>query len=80
MFSEKMRTGHSAMWPAQTVKHHSKPYQSCAQQSSVNLKEKIGTLLLALQAPLNRKQQENGWELFGVMLRQYVDLKYGRVG
>ena len=53
-----------------------KSYRTSAPVSIAKLQ--IGTLLLALQAPLNLKQQENGWQLFGVMLRQYVDLKYVR--
>ena len=52
-------------------------YRNLAPKSSTKL-EQIGTLLLALQTPLNCKQQKNDWQLFGGMLRQYVDLKYGR--
>ena len=66
-----------------TAKTHNQLYESYrnpAQKASENLTEKIGVLLLILQTTLNRKQQENGWKLFGVMLRQYIDLKYRRVG
>lgn len=50
-------------------------YQSCAPKASENLKEKIGTLLLALQSPLSQKQQNICWTLFEAKLRHYVDLK-----
>ena len=42
-------------------------------------KLQLGTLLLALQTSLSRRQQGNYWELFESTLRQYVDLKYCEV-
>ena len=49
--------------------------QGCASQSSNELKEQIGTLLLVLQKPLNQEQQKEYWALFESKMRQYVDLK-----
>ena len=59
---------------------HNQAYRKPAPLSNTKLKENVGRLLLYLQTPLNRTQQENGWQLLGVMLRQHLDLKYGRIG
>ena len=48
-------------------------YRNSASVSRVKLQ--IGELLLALQTPLNRKQERNIWVLFESKLRQYYDLK-----
>ena len=63
---------------ARTTEQQTASYPNHASKSIAKLQ--IGELLFALQVPFNRKQRENGWQLFGVMLRQYVDLAYGRVG
>ena len=50
-------------------------YRKSTSKSSVNLKEKIGTLLLALQTHLTPNQQKEYWTLFESSLRQYSNLK-----
>ena len=75
---KKYRAVTSAKATARKNNRQNESYRNYAPKSSTKL-EQLGTLLLALQTPLNRKQQENGWQLFGVILRQYVDdLKYRR--
>lgn len=76
MRSEKQKAVTSAEVTTQQQDFQTELYPKSASASSTKLQ--IGTLLLALQTSLNRKQREKGWQLFGVMLRQYVE--YGRVG
>jgi hypothetical protein len=64
---------------ARTTKQQAISYQSCAQQSIVNLKEKIGLLLLRLQSPLSQDQQKECWCAFESLLRRYVEVKYCEV-
>jgi hypothetical protein len=72
-----MKTKKAVPTTAQKNELHKRTYLNPVPKSSTKL-EQIVTLLLALQTPLNLKHQKNGWQLFGVMLRQYIDLKYVR--
>lgn len=78
MNKKKNRPGHElckASGPGGLDEIRNESYQSCAQQSSINLKEKIGSLLLHLQSPLSQDEQKKCWALFESSLSQYPDLK-----
>ena len=68
-----MRTKKAAAATAATLnKRHNKAYRKPAQLSRSNLKENLGLLLYHLQSPLTQKQRRIGWQLFDVLLRQYL--------
>ncbi|MHC4637381.1 MAG: hypothetical protein ACYTBP_12415 [Planctomycetota bacterium] len=49
--------------------------------STKNFRELIANLLIGLQTQtLTVQQYRHSWQLFEAILRQYVDLKYGRAG
>ncbi len=60
---------------AQNHNNLNRNYHYLCCKSSGKLKEQIGTLLLALQAPLSQNRQKEYWTLFDLMLRQYLDFK-----
>ena len=80
MRTEKHKAATSAKATAQNYNRQTESYQQCAPKARDNLKEQIGLLLYHLQSPLTQSQRRTGWQLLGVMLLQYVDLKYGRAG
>jgi len=53
---------------------HNKLYQKAAPLSS--LKMRIGELLLYLQNPLTQNKQQDCWQRFDHLLRQYVSLRH----
>ena len=78
MLSEKQKAVASAEATTQNYNELCESYRKPTPKSSVNLKEKIGTLLLALQTHLTQNQQKEYWTLFESSLSQYLDLKiYG---
>ncbi len=61
--------------PAKGYRLHYKEYPTPAPLSRSNLKENIGLLLFHLQNPLTQRQRKMGWQLFEVLLRQYLTVK-----
>ena len=53
-------------------KSHKKAYRKTITLSRDNLKENLGLLLCHLQSPLTKQQRRIGWQLFEVLLTQYV--------
>ncbi len=47
--------------------------------STSRAKLQIGTLLLALQSPLSRHEQQKCWALFESKLKQYLDFRCSEV-
>lgn len=75
MRSKKHKAVTSAEATAQDYNRLNKSYRNCAPKSSDNLKEKIGELLLYLQALPIQGQQGRYWDLFESKLRRYVDFR-----
>lgn len=50
-------------------------YQRLAPESTAKLQ--IGTLLLALQGPVNQRQRKTGYRLFEALLAEYVTARGG---
>ena len=75
MLGKKRRAGTRRKATALNHNNLNGSYQSCVSKASTKL-ERVGTLLLALQTPLNCEQQENGWQFLEAALRQYYDLKF----
>lgn len=57
---------------AKTNKLQNRTYTKPARLSRSNLKENLGLLLCHLQSPLTQQQRRIGWQLFEVLLRQYL--------
>jgi len=74
MLNKKDKAAHCAQQAAQTNNQQYKAYRNSVSVSRAKLE--VGELLLTLQTPLSQEQQKKYWQLFGVMLRQYVDLKF----
>jgi len=62
----------AALTAAKTNELHYEVYRKSAPLSKTNLKENLGLLLCHLQSPLTQKQRRIGWQLFEVLLTQYV--------
>ena len=58
--------------PAGRHKLRCEAYRKPAPLSRSNLKENLGLLLCHLQSPLTQQQRRIGWQLFEVLLRQYL--------
>lgn len=58
--------------PAERYKLRYKAYPKSTSLSRGNLKENLGLLLYHLQSPLTKNQRRIGWQLFEVLLRQYL--------
>ena len=68
-----MRIKKAAAGTAATLnKQHNETYPKPAPLSRSNLKENLGLLLCHLQSPLTQKQRKMGWQLFEVLLSQYL--------
>ncbi len=67
---DKAATSAEATAPKNIQQHES--YRNPAPKSSGILKEKIGTLLLALQTQLTQNQQKEYWMLFESSLSRYL--------
>jgi len=74
MRSEKKEAAATTAASRNTLR--TKSYQAGAPESRDKLR--IGTLLLALQSPLSRRQRNMGWRLFEVLLGRYVVASQGR--
>ena len=75
MISEKDRAETLSEATAQKHTIQTERYKHSRCKSSVNLKQQIGTMLLALQASLSKNQQKEYWVQFEPMLEQYLDFR-----
>jgi len=57
---------------AKEKKLQNRTYPKPTPLSRSNLKENLGLLLYHLQSPLTKNQRRIGWQLFEVLLRQYL--------
>ena len=62
----------AASTAAKKNKLHRETYPKPAPLSRSNLKENLGLLLYHLQSPLIQHQRRIGWQLFEVLLVQYL--------
>jgi hypothetical protein len=67
-----MKTKKAVVGTAKTKLRHYRPYSESARLSRGDLKENLGLLLFRLQDRLTEHQSKIGWQLFDVLLRQYL--------
>ena len=69
---EIMKTKKAVPMTAKTKLLHYKSYPKSTSLSRADLKENLGLLLFRLQNSLTQKQHKIGWQLFEVLLTQYI--------
>ncbi len=72
MLGNKDKAATSAEATAQNYNRQNESYQQCALRSSQNLKEQIGLLLFHLHSTLSQSQRKVGYQLFAILLVQYL--------
>lgn len=68
-------TDSEAPEPMANHNNHHLEYKDSPSKSSESLKDQIGLLLWQLQSPLGRRQHRIGWQLFKVLLMQYLTIR-----
>ncbi|MFX0198514.1 MAG: hypothetical protein ACFFCW_20535 [Candidatus Hodarchaeota archaeon] len=68
-------TDSEAPEPMANHNNHHLEYKDSPSKSSESLKDQIGLLLWQLQSPLGRRQRRVCWQLFKVLLMQYLTIR-----